>query len=896
MSLGSGGRSREEREEEEQEEPQEDGLPDGGPGARRWFSGNRNETMERALTALVALSLLGSAMAVGAVHTVVLVPVALVALATAIVAVPLRETTAPQRGFPAPMLLLLALAGFTALQAAPMPLGWLAKIAPANADIWARSLLPFGEHPTWGSISLDPGATLVEALKWLVYACTLFGAAVLSARRGTAWVLLLVFVSATLVALATLAHGMADAKKIFGIYQPIHPFPSNHIGPLPNPNNLAGYLNLGLISGIGLMLMRRPIVPPWLVGIGVAFDIGATVRAASRGGVASLALGVLMLALLARGRGARTSSLRQRTAPFVLAGGTVAFGAALAILGGDVWMWRELLNDNLFKLKIVTWCVPLLRQHGWLGVGRGAFESVFAAYRPTVGLHIVFTHPENFLAQWASEWGVPVAAAALLALAYMYRPWALAITRSAVVAAGWVAVVVLLVQNLADLGLEIPAVGIAAATVLGALWGDPSRKRPRERSAVDRLSSRVGQMRFAIAIAVAGAALSVMALAMSFRDVAAQRERLRDHFDRAQDDPSQRAPFRAALRQAMRWRPAEHYFPLLGAMAAFRWRDQSPMPWLQHTLERAPVNGRAHALLASVLTTRGVRRQALLEARLAMEHEPGLAEAVSPLATSLARDFEELLRAVPEGAPGAQVLSIMARSVSKVEVRRQADAEALKRDPKLTESRSRLLAELFSDVALLAEGKEGAAVCAALEPCLKEIDDHAAAIDLAQPQSSLGTVMRARGSIAAGKRADAEALLSTACARPEGRSECLQVRAQNLSALNEAMKLDAVLKEYLSDSCTSAAACASASTFVGNVRERRGDLQAATIAYARAAQEEPTEDRWLKVADTAERAKLNAQALEALQRVASLRGGADADLTARMTRVRQAATQQIMRF
>ena len=857
---------------------------------------NRFEKLERALTILVAVALAGSALAIGGVHTVVLVPVAVIAIAAAVVAVPLRETTAPQRAFPAPMLLLLALSLYTALQAVPMPLSALAKIAPANADIWARSLLPFGEHPTWGSVSLDPGATLVEALKWLVYACTLFGASTLAARRGTAWVLALVFASATLVALVTFAHGMVEAKKIFGIYQPVYPFGHTHIGPLPNANNLAGYMNLGLICGIGLILMRRPILPPWIVAVGVAFDIGATVRGASRGGVASLIIGVLLLAVLARGRGARSSSLRQRSAPFVLAGGTVVFGGALALLGGNVFVWRELLNDNLSKLKIVTWCVPLLRQHGWLGVGRGAFESVFDAYRPTVGLHIVFTHPENFVAQWASEWGIPVALAALFSFAWMFRPTALAVTRSAVVAAGWVAVFVLLLQNLADLGLEIPAIGIATSVVLGALWGDPSRKRQKDRTGLDLAFVRIGPRRLAIGLAAAGAALAVLALTFGLRDVSSQREGLRDAFDVAEEDASQRAPFRASLRHAMRWRPAEHYFPLLGAMAAFRWKDQSPMPWLQHTLERAPVNGRAHALLASVLAARGARKQALFEMRLAVEHEPGLADTIAPLATSLAKSFEDLLIAVPEGRPGAPVLTIMARSLEKVDLRWQADLAALERDPTIVESRERLLGAVFADVAALAEGKPAGVVCPTPEGCAAEVERHALAIDAARPESSLGTVMRARGLIAARKRAEAEALLATACARPEGRADCLQVRAQNLSELDDLPRLDAVLKEYMSDSCTAAAQCAAAATFVGGLRERRGDLLAAAASYKRAAQEEPTEDRWLRAADTAESAKMNALALEALQHVATLRGGADVELTARMTRLRQAAAQQMMRF
>ncbi len=873
--------------------------------------------LEKALLVLVSIALGGSALSLGAVHTVVLVPIALVAIAAALVAVPLRETTAPNRGLPAPMMLLLGLSLFTAFQAVPFPLRFLSIVAPANADVWARSLLPFGEHPTWGSISLDPGATVVEALKWLTYACTFFGASVLAARQGARVVLALVFASSTLIALVTLAHGMADAQKIFGLYKPNYPFPSNHIGPLPNPNNLAGYLNLGTMCGVGLIVMRRPIFPPWLVAVGVAFDIGATVRAASRGGVAALIFGILVLAVIAGGRAIKSSSLRRRTAPFVLAGGTIALGAGLALLGGDVWVWRELLNDNLFKLKISTWCIPLIQAHPWFGVGRGAFESVFPAYRPTVGLNIVFTHPENFLAQWVSEWGVPVAALALLAFAWMFRPTALGVRRSAVAAAGWVAIVALLVQNLADLGMEIPATGIAAAVILGGLWGDPSHRSHRERTAFDRTFLKIGNWRFASVMAVAGVLLSVLALSLTFRELSAQRERLRDHFERAEDEVSERAPFRFALHDAMRLRPAEHYFPLLGAMAAFRWKDQSPMPWIQQTLERAPVNGRAHALLASVLAARGARKQALLEVRLAVSHEPGLADTVAPLATSLAKTFEELLIAVPEGTAGAPMLMIMARSIEDAALQRRVDSAALLRDPKLIESRERLLSSLFRALdahaqgsapslaclsleTLVADGADGAlkaqAVKAPMDQCLDEVEKHAAAIDTTRPDSSLGGVMRARGLIAAGKRPDAEALLAIACSRLEGRAECLQARAQNLAALDGGEKLDVVLKEYVSAACTSAATCAAASTFVGDIREGRGDLFAAATAFNKAAQEDPTEERWLRAASAAEKAKMYALAIEALQRVASLRGGADTELAGRLSRLRKAAAQQMIRF
>lgn len=886
------------RAEDMADETPEPFIDEGGAGRPRWV-----ESREKALAILVAVALAGSALAIGSVHTAALVPVAAVAAAAAIVAVPLREIGAKDRAWPAPALILLALSLFTALQAVPLPLGFLAKIAPANADVWSRSLMPFGERPGWGSVSLDPGATLVEALKWLTYASTFFAAAVLGARRGAQLVLALVLGSATVVAVVTLAHGMVDARKVFGVYAPSGSFAPHHMGPLLNTNNLAGYLNLGAITGVGLMLARRPIVPIWASGLAVAIDIAATVRSASRGGVAALIIGVLLLAALVHVRGSRSSLRRRRAAPLALAAAAVVFGGALALLGGDAFVWRELLNDNLAKLKIVAWCAPLLREYGWLGVGRGAFESVFEAYRPAVGMHVVYTHPENFPAQWASEWGVPVALAAMLSLGWLFRPSVVGVRRSTVVAAGWVAVVALLLQNLADLGLEIPALGIATVVVLGALWSDPARRRRKERTAFDRAIVRMGQGAFAIGVASAAGALALLALWFGRHDVGAQRELLRDRFERADDAPAERPAFRAALRAAMAARPAEHYFSLLGATAAQRWRDQSPMPWLQHTLERAPVNGRAHLLLAQVLDARKkqrpeVRKQALLELRLAMEHEPGLAERAAPLAAALATSLDELLIAVPEGQAGAMVLNMMARNLGdpgEAVMQHQVDLAAVARDPRLVEPRTRLLASLFVEVAQLAQGHGPGPTCPTQDACAAEIERHAAAIEAAQPTSSLAVVMRARGLVAQGKRAEAEALLVTGCARPESRSDCLQARAENLAQLDDAVKLDGVLKEYLSANCLVAAQCAAASTFVGELREARRDHHAAAAAFMRAAQEDPTEARWLRAAKAAEAAKMLAQAIEALSHVSSMRGGADPEIDVQIARLRAAVVEDRVR-
>ncbi|MFO0586407.1 MAG: O-antigen ligase family protein [Polyangiaceae bacterium] len=870
------------------------------PRVKRGLDSGPMGTRERWLLALVIVALAGSALAIGAVHTVVLVPVALVAMAAAIVAVPLWLAPKPDRTFTAPGILLIALGLYSAAQAIPLPLGLLEKIAPANADVWARSLAPLGEVVTRGSISLDPGASLVEALKWITYGCVFLAAATLSMRRGPAFVLGLVFSSATLVAATTLLHGITGATKVFGIYEPSWSFAPNHMGPLLNPNNLAGYVTLGAICGLGLILGRRPLVPRWLVAVGVALDIGAIVRSASRGGVAALVIGVLVLAGLAWKAASRRTSLKHRVLPFALLGSTVVFGGALALLGGTGAIWRDLLQDNVAKLKLVDWTVPLLREFRWFGVGRGAFESVFEAYRPAIKGHIVYTHPENFPAQWAAEWGVVVAFFALATTAWLFRPTAMSVTRSSVAAAGWCAVLALAIQNLADLGLEIPAVAIAATVVMGALWGNPHRRRRRRDQPWHRAFARIGLPRFASGVAAAGAVIALLALAFGYRDVGGEREILREAFDRADDEAAQRPAFRASLRAAMTRRPAEHYFPLLGAMAAFRWdhEPKSALKWLERALERAPRSGRAHALLATVLADMpGGRRQALLELRLATEYDAAMTEASMPLATALGKTFDDLMIAVPEGPDGGIVLQMMARWLRKPEqqaIRHKVDVEALARDPSLIEPRQRLLLELFAAMADIQAGKEPKTECKTLDACNAEVERHAKAIDVGRPDSSLGATTRARALIVSGKREQAEILLRDGCARPEGRTECLEVRIDNLSELKDADMLDAVLKEYMSDGCTSSLPCASAATFVAAIRARRGDNAAAALAYIRAAQEDPTEERWTRAADAAEKAKMTVQAIDALQRVASFRGGNDAAINARISKLRATAQSDLL--
>ena len=131
--------------------PSDDRRPPWMPAASRW---------------LLALGIAGSAVAVGTVHTITLCLVTVVLAAAAVLggwgAEPMRARA------PATLLLFtgIGLTLYTALQCVPMPIGWLAAIAPHNADVWSRALSPLHEPgPSWAPITLDPIATRVEVLE-----------------------------------------------------------------------------------------------------------------------------------------------------------------------------------------------------------------------------------------------------------------------------------------------------------------------------------------------------------------------------------------------------------------------------------------------------------------------------------------------------------------------------------------------------------------------------------------------------------------------------------------------------------------------------------------------------------------------------------------------------------
>jgi hypothetical protein len=801
---------------------------------------------------LVAGATVGSALLIGAVHPWTIAAVAAaVAMAFVLLGQP---AVAGLRSLPA--LTLVGLAGVCLLQDVPLPMGVLARLAPCTADVWTRALLPAGDSIAWAPISLDPGATAVEALRWLTYGLLFANVTAISARRGAAWGELVLVGAGLVTALTTVAHGLLGATRAFGVYMPTFSPAPWHVGPFLNPNNLSGYLNLATLAGFGLLFRHSRAIPAWAIGLALATMIGVSVTSGSRGGVGSLIVGLALFAFLIRGR------IRMRQSSAGPVGAAVCVGAvALSLLAAGPQTAKELFERGADKLLIVVWTAPMIRDFPVFGIGRGAFESVFPAYRQSGG-NFVFTHAENFVAQWVCEWGAIVAVVSLALLGWSFRPSRLGVRRSSLAAGIFSGMLALLLQNLVDLGLEVPGVCIGLVVGIGAVWGDRTRHR------TDSIPPHGNAPWLRVAVATAAAALIAICASFGGRDVAADRADVREQFAELEASRTTAAPLRRRIIAAIRRHPADPYLPLVGALLAEKTRQESPMPWLQRSLERATINGRAHLALAELLFNRGQISQGLLEARLAVGDDPALIEPVASVVIRKARTPLEIVAAAPPGKPGVPMLEAMATRLNgdQARVARLVCArEAISRDPK-----GAITSRIFDAQAIVEAVQRGTtdAECGAIEACEARLEEHVRVIDEGMEGSTTGTQLRGRFLAARGHAAEANTMLATACERASDRINCLTTRAEVTAGLPTLAPLRETLHALTAAACFDPGLCARTQMLAGGLLARREEWQLALVAYDRAVLEEPSPERWLKHADAASHAGAFYKATRALEHVA----------------------------
>lgn len=251
-------------------------------------------------------------------------------------------------------------------------------------------------------------------------------------------------------------------------------------GPFANHNHFAGYMELLIPLPVALIVTRavRPELRV-LYGFAAAVMTIAAILSLSRGGIISIAAGMLFLGLLSfrlmkrRRPGSENRQVRQMVSRVVIVGSII-----LTIAAGIFWIGADpVINritqgqlasgpdqkETFFSSRGWVWrdTVAMIRANPVLGVGLGAYETAFSTYTKSDGsLRVPQAH--NDYLQIVADCGIVGGLLAVWFLVLMAR----AVSRgtrsidplySALALGSGAGIFAMLVHSLFDFNLQLPS-------------------------------------------------------------------------------------------------------------------------------------------------------------------------------------------------------------------------------------------------------------------------------------------------------------------------------------------------------------------------------------------------------------------------------------------------------
>lgn len=371
----------------------------------------------------------------------------------------------------------------------PLPAPWVAALSPEAAALH-RLAADYGSASV--TLSIDANASFVYWLKSCAYAAAFFLALAFAGTRARARLLALILVLSGLVqaAYGGLMHLSGTNLEIFGA---LIPHATHASGGFVNRNHLAGFLEITLALGIGLMigalqetgprswrqrlrdLARLLLSPKAPLRIFLIVMVIALVMTRSRMGNTAFLSGLLVA-------GAAALILSRHATR-----GTVIFIASLIALDLFVigaWFGVEKTVQRIQettpfeveqRVEPTSYAVEMVRHYPLFGSGAGSFYTAFTRYRGPE-IRPFYDHAHNDYTQVLVESGALGAAlvGSLPAWALILGVLALSRRRDPV-ARGFAFAVVMGVSALAlhsafDFNLQIPANALAFVVLLAYGW------------------------------------------------------------------------------------------------------------------------------------------------------------------------------------------------------------------------------------------------------------------------------------------------------------------------------------------------------------------------------------------------------------------------------------------
>jgi O-antigen ligase len=368
----------------------------------------------------------------------------------------------------------------------PLPISWVDAVSPRAAEIHR---LVGAERAT---LSIDPHASLVFWLKSCAYGVAFFLALALANTRRHARLLALVLVISGLVqaVYGGLMHLSGTNLEIFGA-QVQHA--AHASGGFVNRNHLAGFLEITLALGIGLMIgaLQETGRRSWRQFVRDTAQLLLSPKAPLR-----LFLVVMVIALV------MTRSRMGNTAFFssLLIAGAVALLLSRHATRSTVILIASLIAIDIFivgawfgvektvqriqettqaeveeRVEPTVYAMDMARDYPLTGAGPGTFYTAFPHYRGP-GVRAYFDYAHNDYTQMLVESGVigallvgalPVWALVLGVLALSRRRDPLARGFAFAVIMG---VSALALHSTVDFNLQIPANALAFVVLLAYAW------------------------------------------------------------------------------------------------------------------------------------------------------------------------------------------------------------------------------------------------------------------------------------------------------------------------------------------------------------------------------------------------------------------------------------------
>lgn len=351
--------------------------------------------------------------------------------------------------------------------------------------IWRLAAEHFGEDIR-SAISLAPHDSYTAVMRLLSYGLVFWLTFQMArdrvlARRAFWWIFL-----------AAVVYALYGLLSYWGVLRELMWYQDDAFGrdvraTFPNRNHFANWLGIAIITSIGVFfdhMLRTPRPPgmslqpqpqrldqfmarAWAPLGGLIILVSALVSTHSRGGfLATLCGGLVFLVMLDRRHRRASNRLR------------VAAGAALLISAASFFITSEVLIDRFERSEIdaegrkdvYALTIRAIGDNPLLGFGYGAFGDGFKLYRDDrLGKQVSYAH--NTFLENIFELGIPAALClfgAVLGLALTCIRGVARRRRDWVFPATGVAVTVLVAAHATvDFGLQIPAVAMLYALVMG---------------------------------------------------------------------------------------------------------------------------------------------------------------------------------------------------------------------------------------------------------------------------------------------------------------------------------------------------------------------------------------------------------------------------------------------